>query len=149
MENGITEGEIERFTSKFEVIEDCHVWQANKDKDGYGIFYFRRKGRKAHRVSYYMSNGNIPQGMVIDHLCRNRSCVNTKHLRCVTVQQNILENSNSVAAINKAKVHCKNGHIFDKIYGTKKKQRYCSICENIKSKRLQKKWLIEANKVGC
>lgn len=144
----ITE-EIKRFKSSYTISNGCHLWQKHFDKYGYGIFYFRKKSRKAHRVAYYMTNGDIPKGMVIDHICRNRQCVNIEHLRCITAGQNAIENSRSVAAINKMKEFCKNGHKFDRVYGIKKKQRYCSICENQKSKRLQKKWLVEANKIAC
>ena len=84
--------------------------------------------------------------MVIDHICKNRNCVNLKHLKLVTIKENVLENSNSIGAINSRKTTCKNGHLFDKKYGN---QRYCSICENAKSKRLRKKWLKEANKTKC
>lgn len=138
-----TKQRFESFTKK---SGNCIVWKNYLDKDGYGFFYFKKKLRKAHRVSYYLSFGDIPKGMVIDHLCKNRSCVNPSHLRCVTKRQNVLENSNSVAAINSKKTHCKYGHLFDKKYG---KQRYCSICQSNKAKNLRKKWLKEANQVLC
>ena len=140
---------IKRFQSFYKIINNCFVWQGYKDKDGYGTFYFKKKNRKAHRVSYYIKFGNIPKDMVIDHICKNPSCVNPKHLRLVTKRQNTMENSNSVGVKNARKTHCKEGHLFDKKYGTKKQQRYCSICENEKSKRLAKKWRKEANSVLC
>lgn len=143
------EKDMERFKSFYKIINNCFVWQGFLDKDGYGIFTFKQKRRKAHRVAFYFEKGDIPKDMVIDHLCRNRACVNSEHLRMVTKVQNVMENSNSVGAVNKKKIHCKMGHPFNKIYGIKKKQRYCSICENEKSKRLQKKWLNEANKILC
>lgn len=145
----IKQSDIERFNNSFIKEGDCHKWIKHIDKDGYGIFFFRKKNRKAHRFSVYLVNGDIQNGMVVDHLCKNRACVNEKHLRVVTKSQNTLENSNSVGAKNKSKTTCKNGHTFDKTYGIKKIQRYCSICENNKSKRLKKKWLKEANKVLC
>lgn len=140
---------IKRFKSSYKIINNCFVWQKFLDKDGYGIFYFKKKNRKAHRFAYYIINGDIPKGMVIDHICKNRACVNSKHLRLFTASENTMQNSNSVGAINKKKTHCKFGHPLDKIYGIKKPQRYCSICEANKSKRLRKKWLIEANKILC
>ena len=139
----------DRFNSSYKVVNDCFVWQKYLDKDGYGTFYFKKKSRKAHRFSYYITHGDIPTGMMIDHICRNRACVNPEHLRLVTPQQNTLENSKSIGAINKAKTHCKLGHPLNKINGVKKPQRYCSICENEKSKRLSRKWLDDANKIMC
>lgn len=145
----IEQKDIARFKSSFTKVGDCLVWCKNKDKDGYGIFYYIKKNRKAHRFAAYLSSGAIPEGMVVDHICKNRACVNDKHLRIVTKSQNTLENSNSVGAINKQKTHCVKGHLLDKKYGIKKVQRYCSICEREKSKRLHKKWLQEANTVKC
>jgi len=141
--------ESERFTNFTTKQGDCVLWTGYCDKDGYGTFYFRKKQRRAHRVAYYVNFGDIADGMVVDHVCQNRHCVNPQHLRQVTPLQNTMENSKSVGAINKAKTVCKNGHPFDKVYGTVKKQRYCSICENAKSKRLHKKWLVDANKTKC
>lgn len=140
------EKDIKRFESFYKIIDNCFIWQRYLDKDGYGSFYFKQKLRRAHRVAYYFKSGDIPKGMVIDHICRNRSCVNIEHLRCISKKQNTLENSRSVGSINKMKEFCKNGHKFDKKYG---KQRYCSICSNEKSKRLQKKWREKADSFVC
>lgn len=140
-----TQQELERFNSGWKQSEECKLWQKFLDKDGYGQFYFRKKNRRVHRFAYYIAYGPIPKNMVVDHTCRNRNCVNAAHLRLVTTKQNSLENSNSVGAINKAKTRCKNGHNFDRFYG----QRYCSICEKAKKKRLNQKWLAEANKIAC
>jgi len=140
---------IIRFNNYWKKVGDCHIWTNRLDKDGYGSFYFIKKHRRAHRVAYFFSKGDIPGGMVIGHTCRNRNCVNPEHLRVITAGENSIENSNSVGAINKRKTKCKNGHLFDKVYGTNKKQRYCSICQAEKSSRLRKKWLEEANKIKC
>lgn len=137
---------IDRFNKFFIKVGDCHIWQNALDKDGYGSFYFMKKLRRAHRVSYYFSHGNIPKGMVIDHICKKRNCVNPSHLKAVSIKENSLNNSLSVGAINKAKIICINGHPFDRFYG---KQRYCSICQAEKTKRLRKKWAEKANSVLC
>lgn len=136
----------QRFRSCYIISGNCFIWKKYLDKDGYGTFYFMKKNRRSHRVAYYFANGDIPHGMVIDHICKNRSCVNPEHLRCITKAQNTLENSFSVGAINKMKQFCKFGHPFDKKYG---KQRYCSICSKEKAKRLQKKWKEQANLIMC
>ena len=136
----------QRFQERYKIINGCFIWQGSLDRDGYGTFYFMKKARRAHRVAYYFANGSIPDEMVIDHICRNRNCVNPEHLRCITKTQNTLENSNSVGAINKMKQFCKFGHPLDRKYG---KQRYCSICSSEKSSRLRKKWREEANLIKC
>ena len=88
----------------------CLIW-IGAVKHWYGVF--SKPGKKqvpAHRVAYEMANGPIPVGLVIDHKCRVKSCVNPDHLRVVTNAVNVTENSASVAALNKAKTHCKRGH---------------------------------------
>ena len=146
----ITTQEGERFRSLYkkpnDPANDCYLWKGCLDKDGYGTFYFRKKNRRAHRVGYFMFYGPIDDDMVIDHKCKNRSCVNPTHLRPVTKTQNALENTKSVAALNRLKKTCPKGHKYDRKYG---KQRYCSICQAEKSKRLRKVWLEEANKIKC
>lgn len=137
----LSDDDFQRFKKYVNKKDDgCWFWNGYKDKDGYGIFTLLRKRRKAHRVSWYAVNGMIKDGYVIHHKCKNRSCVNPSHLSQVSKRENSLSQSKGVGAINAAKTHCKNGHKFDKVYGIKKKQRCCSICENEKSKRLQKKW---------
>lgn len=88
----------------------CWVWTAVKNKAGYGMFKYD-KLRSAHRVSYMHFVGPIPEGMVIDHLCRNRSCVNPEHLEAVTATTN-WERGFGPALINREKTHCKHGHEF-------------------------------------
>lgn len=135
----LTESEEKRFNSKWKIEGACHLWQSPLDKDGYGSFYFRKKNRRAHRVSYYYNIGDIPQGMVVDHICGNRHCVRPDHLRLLTPKENALDGRGH-GAINAKKTHCKRGHPFDRQYG---KQRYCSICQAAKTRRLRKKWATE------
>lgn len=78
-----------RFWSKTEVTNaGCWRWTA-ATRGGYGIFGLRRASTvSAHRLAYEMLVGPIPEGMQIDHICRNRSCVNPRHLHVVTHRQN-------------------------------------------------------------
>jgi hypothetical protein len=81
-----------RFEQKVErsAESDCWLWKSAKCQKGYGLFWFDGRPRKAHRMSYELYVGQIPEGMVIDHLCCVRDCVNPKHLRVTTSRENTL-----------------------------------------------------------
>lgn len=94
----------------------CWLWTATVCSSGYGsIKVTGATGRRmvgAHRVSWETFKGPIPKGLVIDHLCRMRSCINPDHLRVVTTWENIRTGISPVAQHAKA-THCKRGHAFD------------------------------------
>jgi len=82
----------ERFWSKVNKSKGCWIWTDKIDWTGYGkIRIGGRSGRphQAHRISYELHNGAIPEAMVIDHVCHNRACVNPDHLRTATNKQNV------------------------------------------------------------
>lgn len=82
----------ERFWAKVDKSGDCWEWTASKGSHGYGQIGRGAPSKAvllAHRVSYEIANGPIPHGMVIDHICHNRGCVNPDHLRVVTQKQNL------------------------------------------------------------
>lgn len=139
----LTDAEKARFDSKWVRHGDCHLWQGPLDKDGYGNFFLRSLNRRAHRVAWFDQFGPVGDELVINHTCRNRSCVNPQHLHRATWKENALKDSTSPAYVNSQKKHCKRGHEYDGTYTNKKTgrtQRTCSICEREKKKRLSKKW---------
>lgn len=103
----------------FVALEDeCWIWEAGKFR-GYGCFYssIAKKQQRAHRVAYEMFVGPIPEGLHLDHLCRNRGCVNPAHLEPVTNRENVLRGVGPTA-VNAKKTHCPRGHALegDNIY---------------------------------
>lgn len=68
--------------------EACWQWQGCTNGTGYGQISLDAKMRYAHRLAYELMVGPIPEGLVIDHLCRNKGCVNPDHLEAVTTEVN-------------------------------------------------------------
>lgn len=89
-------------------MSDCVEWSGHRDRDGYG----KSNGKRAHRVAYEREVGPIPDGLQLDHLCRNRACVNVAHLEPVAPRENTLRSPIAPAAMNARKTHCLRGHEF-------------------------------------
>ena len=108
---------------------NCWLWIGTKDGSGYGLLYINGHLVKAHRFAYELLVGSIPEGLTIDHLCRNRACVNPDHLEPVTMRTNLLR-GNGWAAQNARKAHCPQGHPFDEqnTYYDPKGGRRCRVC---------------------
>lgn len=104
---------IKRFERKFIVAPSGHwIWTATTTPNGYG----QMDKKYAHRLSYEFYVGPIPEGLVIDHLCRVRNCVNPAHLQPVTQKTNFDRGiaKQAVRASNsrrgQARTHCPHGH---------------------------------------
>jgi len=118
--------------------DKCWLWTAARNRRGYGYFNLKidksnYKTVSAHRLSYHLAKGAIPEGLTLDHLCRNHSCVNPEHLEPVTNKENILRGSGA-CAINNRKTHCKRGHEFREgniIHSKGKGHRRCRTCQRI------------------
>lgn len=91
----------------------CWNYTGALTPSGYGRFYAQRNAEYAHRFSYRFMVGEIPDGLELDHLCRNRSCVNPWHLDPVTHRVNVLR-GDTFARRNAEKVHCPRGHLLDR-----------------------------------
>lgn len=101
----------ERFWDKVRIDPETGCWNwiaANSGKDGYGRFWWNGSGQGSHRVSYETLVMPIPEGLVLDHICRNTGCCNPAHLEPVTHRVNCKRGHQR----NSKKTHCANGHEF-------------------------------------
>lgn len=129
----------------------CWLWRGSNDGDqGYGRFYLNGRLLGAHRASYILHCGPIPDGMDIDHICRVPSCVNPEHLRTATRQENLATARKHGLALGgaasgekqKSKTHCPQGHSYEDAIITKRGWRRCRQCfyekERIRKRRIYK-----------
>ncbi|WP_081856562.1 HNH endonuclease [Sphingobium sp. DC-2] len=116
--------------------EACWTWNAAKTREGYGAFYLQGKMYQAHRVAVKVDGYAVPTNAVIDHICRNRSCVNPAHLRTVDRKTNVHENSDAPAHINSLKTRCPVGHPYEG-YNLliERGRRVCRECKNERQRR--------------
>jgi hypothetical protein len=108
---------VDRFAAKIALTESgCIVWLGGKNKNGYGQIHagpdFGVARFLVHRWSYEYHVGPIPDGLEIDHLCKNTSCVNPDHLEPVTHAENLMR-SDGFSAAHAQQTHCLNGHEFN------------------------------------
>lgn len=122
----------ERFYYYADTSGECWNWTGPISPYGYGIMRGKDiPSRHAHRFGYILLRGPIPDSLVLDHLCRNRRCVNPDHLEPVTNTENVMRGE-GFAPKNAAKTHCDAGHEFtpENTYTRSRKQggRQCKTC---------------------
>lgn len=123
------EEESSRFWAKVRKDPDgCWIWTSAVIKNGYGVFMLRKQTVYAHRISFFAAHQGISLDLVVDHMCRNRLCVNPDHLRQLTRGENVRIGMPH----NRAKTHCRFGHLLGVPI---KGRRICKICHNEVNRR--------------
>jgi hypothetical protein len=109
----------------------CWPWRGNLNSNGYGRLYVGIHRRAAHRIAYELLVGPIPEGLTLDHLCRNHACCNPAHLEPVTNRENIMR-GDTIPAANARKTHCLHGHEFtpENVGFCSDGSRRCRTCQH-------------------
>ena len=131
----------DRFWEKVKKGTCCWEWTACRSALGYGKTYLDGKYLSAHRLSYFLAHGKeVPEGMTIDHLCRNPSCVRPDHLEVVSMKENTMRGL-APTSINAKKYKCNSGHAFDEAntYVDGLGKRHCKACRNAAGRRLRRR----------
>lgn len=142
----IINNDIARFWSKVDKngpvpahrpeLGKCWRWLGSFTERGYSQFWSKGKMRRAHVFSFALNGGVVPSGLELDHLCRNRGCVNPSHLEPVTHRENMLR-SDSPPAWHIRQTHCLRGHEFTKENTklSRSGERRCRKCIAIRNKK--------------
>lgn len=127
---------LDRLADKFLVGDGCWPWQGPSNSSGYGsirlnVGFKQGVTRGAHVVLYELMVGPIPEGLELDHLCRNKRCVRPDHLEPVTRAENNRRNPSSRFNQLAARTHCSQGHEYTEENTFWRKDnggRKCRIC---------------------
>lgn len=120
--------------SKFVILSNgCWQWTGGVRPNRYGRQRVNNVTYQVHRLAYELAVGPIPDGLHLDHLCRNTLCINPLHLEPVTCRENLMRGIGP-ASVNSKKTHCNHGHPFDEINTSIKRNghRRCRACERLR-----------------
>ncbi len=109
--------------------QPCKIWTGGHNSAGYGYTYDGGKQFAVHRRAYEEAHGPIPEGFVIDHLCRVKSCYESTHLEAVTHRENTRRGFGPTA-MRQRQTSCKRGHPLsgENLYVKPSGSRQCRIC---------------------
>lgn len=110
----------------------CWLWLGAATAGGYGNYWYEGRCRRAHSVLYILNKGPIPDGLILDHLCRNPACVNPDHLEAVTNRKNIMRGNASGARATRTG-YCCHGHRLtgENVRHRPDGKRACRTCERM------------------
>jgi len=117
----------------------CWPWSGQQNRQGYGVAVLRGRKMTAHRVAWLRSGHSIEVELTLDHLCRNKLCINPGHLEPVTRKENVLR-GDTLPAANLRKTVCANGHPYSPENTIHKGDgsRVCRICKSDQNRRYQR-----------
>lgn len=133
--NAIPSFNIDRVLTRVDKTKSCWNWIGSVSHYGYGTY--GNRNLMAHRVVYHLLVGDLKQENTLDHLCKNKRCVNPKHLEQVSIRENVLRSDNP-NAINARKTYCMREHPLsgDNLYiHPKRGTRHCKQCGKDAQKR--------------
>ena len=118
----------------------CWLWQGSCSGNGYGRFSINGELKSASRTSYELFRGEIPDGWEIDHLCRQRGCINPVHLEAVTRSENHLRGFDHLPKA--LQTHCRKGHELtdDNVYRYSNGKRQCLTCRRVSLRKAAAKY---------